>query len=160
MTGVGLRHLGTGEAGARWCADVYRHSWPHGARGSYTDEELAERLAARPLRYWEQLLVRSTVRLAGTHDGARGFATVTPEDDGDELSYLFVEPAAFGTGLADELHTAALDAHRGPLRAWTLAANHRALAFLGARGWAAGDPGLRPAWDGGHHYLLLEHPGS
>ena len=67
--------------------------------------------------------------------GGRGFALV----GNDWLQRLFVRRAAWGTGLADELHAAALDALRelGATSAslWCLAENARARRFYEKRGW-------------------------
>ncbi len=68
-------------------------------------------------------------------DDGRGFALVGR----GWLQRLFVREAAWGTGLAEELHTAALDVLRelGARRAslWCLAENARARRFYERRGW-------------------------
>lgn len=65
----------------------------------------------------------------------RGFALVGH----DRLQRLFVVPSAWGTGVADELHAAAVDTFRelGTERAslWCLAENARARRFYERRGW-------------------------
>lgn len=154
------RPLGTTPADAALCAAVYARSWPLGAAHDYTPAEIAERLATRPLGYWLELLERSRVRLHASWEDAHGFALISPTPDGDELSYLFVEPEAFGTGLAHTLHAAALAAAPGPLRAWVLAGNARALAFYTRRGWQLGDPDAQPHWAGRQRFRLLERPDS
>ena len=71
-----------------------------------------------------------------TRDDA-GFVAV----DGDWLEAMYVRPAAWGSGLADELHAAALDQLRahGAVRArlWVLALNGRARRFYERHGWRA-----------------------
>ena len=87
--------------------------------------------------------VRSTVRKqledpANTvliEGGGRGFALA-----GDGwLHRLFVREAAWGSGVADELHAAALDALRAlggtSASLWCLAENTRARRFYEKRGW-------------------------
>ena len=65
----------------------------------------------------------------------RGFALV----GGGQLYRLYVRDPAWGTGVADELHAAALDAlrERGKASAslWCLAENVRARRFYERRGW-------------------------
>jgi GNAT superfamily N-acetyltransferase len=52
------------------------------------------------------------------------------------LQKLYVRPAAWGTGLAGELHDAALAGLDGThARLWTLEENHRARRFYEKRGW-------------------------
>jgi GNAT superfamily N-acetyltransferase len=49
------------------------------------------------------------------------------------LHGFYVLPELWGTGVADELHAAALD--RGVVTLWCLAENHRARRFYEKRGW-------------------------
>ena len=72
--------------------------------------------------------------IAGASDG---FVAV----DGEWLEAMYVLPSAWGSGLADELHAAALDQLRahGATRAhlWVLELNGRARAFYERHGWQA-----------------------
>jgi len=96
------------------------------ARYPYPDEIVRDQLR-------EQLEDPENVLLID-RDG-RGFALAGHH----LLQRLFVRPAAWGTGVADELHAAALDALRelGTATAslWCLAENGRARRFYEQRGW-------------------------
>jgi GNAT superfamily N-acetyltransferase len=67
----------------------------------------------------------------------RGFALV----GGGELYRLYVCESAWGTGVGEELHAAALDALRelgaSSASLWCLAENARARRFYEGRGWRA-----------------------
>jgi len=68
-------------------------------------------------------------------DAEEGFALVTE----GWLQKLYVRPAAWGTGVAAELHDAALAELRalggGEAQLWTLEHNDRARRFYERRGW-------------------------
>lgn len=68
---------------------------------------------------------------------AQGFAAV----DGEWLESMYVRPAAWGTGAADELHAAALAELRARgvdrARLWVLEQNGRARRFYERHGWRA-----------------------
>ena len=74
---------------------------------------------------------------------AGGWATIADEGfvavDGEWLEAMYVLPSAWGGGLADELHAAALDQLRahGAMRArlWVLELNGRARRFYERHGW-------------------------
>ena len=74
---------------------------------------------------------------------AGGWATLADEGfvavDGEWLEAMYVLPSAWGSGLADELHAAALDQLRahGAMRArlWVLELNGRARRFYERHGW-------------------------
>jgi diamine N-acetyltransferase len=53
--------------------------------------------------------------------------------DGDRLVGFYVLPGWWGTGVADELHDAAVE--RGARTLWCLEENHRARRFYEKRGW-------------------------
>jgi RimJ/RimL family protein N-acetyltransferase len=55
--------------------------------------------------------------------------------DGDRLAGFYVLPGWWGTGVAEELHAAALE--RGARKLWCLEENRRARRFYEKRGWRA-----------------------
>jgi GNAT superfamily N-acetyltransferase len=69
--------------------------------------------------------------------GEDGFVAVAPP----WLEALYVKPAAWGSGVADELHAWAVGELRaagvGTARLWVLEQNLRARRFYERRGWAA-----------------------
>jgi len=77
------------------------------------------------------------------YTAAGGWATLADDGfvavDGEWLEAMYVLPAAWGGGLADELHAAALDQLRahGAMRArlWVLELNGRARSFYERHGW-------------------------
>ena len=78
-----------------------------------------------------------------TYTDAGGWATLADDGfvavDGEWLEAMYVRPAAWGGGLADDLHAAALDQLRahGAMRArlWVLELNGRARSFYERHGW-------------------------
>ncbi len=78
-----------------------------------------------------------------SYTSAGGWAVVTDDGfvavDGEWLEAMYVLPAAWGSGLADRLHAAALDQLRahGAVRArlWVLELNGRARRFYERHGW-------------------------
>ena len=77
------------------------------------------------------------------YTAAGGWATFADDGfvavDGEWLEAMYVLPAAWGGGLADDLHAAALDQLRahGAMRArlWVLELNGRARSFYERHGW-------------------------
>jgi GNAT superfamily N-acetyltransferase len=77
------------------------------------------------------------------YTAAGGWAMLTDEGfvavDGEWLEAMYVLPAAWGRGLADQLHAAALDQLRahGAMRGrlWVLELNGRARRFYERHGW-------------------------
>jgi GNAT superfamily N-acetyltransferase len=107
------------------------------------------RLGDRDLLWWQRKLAAAPIRISGESAlGGSGFALAAPADGRWELSYLFVEPEAFGSGLAAALHDAAIDQLRGVTNAvdgWVLNGNERSQRFLARRGWT--NHGVRtPPW--------------
>ena len=143
------------------CGLIYVRSWPATASASHSLEQLYERVVKRGPDYWVGYLERSPVRLIGQCDGARGFVLVTQKAEGLELSYLFVEPEAFGSGLAGELYGAALaKPHPRPEFAWVLSSNERSLRFFDRRGWEVDEDAGQPDWAAGQHYVKLTLPAA
>ncbi|MFW6773739.1 N-acetyltransferase family protein [Nocardioides sp. CPCC 205120] len=127
------------EAGAR----LHATCWDEGYRGVIADEHLDRVLARHPQRVelWEQLVAQG-VHLAVRRDAAAeellGFAVAGPARDPDapterELGAIYVRRAAWGTGVADALLTAALGDE--PACLWVLADNPRAHRFYARHGF-------------------------
>jgi GNAT superfamily N-acetyltransferase len=118
---------------------VYARSWPATCRENFTADEVIARLGARDLLWWQRRIAASPVRFAGgPANGGFGFALAEPVGDGWDLTYLFCEPEAWGTGLADALHAAAVESLRpttSTVGAWILAGNARSRHFFASRGW-------------------------
>jgi putative acetyltransferase len=85
----------------------------------YPDDEIRERWR----RFPGTVL---TVERAGEIVGVAGV-------EGEWLHGFYVLPEWWGTGVADELHAAAVG--RGAARLWCLEENHRARRFYEKRGW-------------------------
>jgi GNAT superfamily N-acetyltransferase len=75
----------------------------------------------------EELLVRGGHVVLDPQE--RGFALVADES----LQQLFVRPAAWGTGVAGELHDRATDL--GARKLWVMEQNERARRFYEKHGW-------------------------
>jgi len=143
------------------CGLIYVRSWPVTAKASHSAEELYERLVKRGPDYRVGCLERSPVRLIGKLEGSRGFILATQKAEGLELSYLFVEPEAFGSGLAADLYDAALaEPHPRPEFAWVLSSNERSLRFFDRRGWEVDENAPQPDWAAGQYYMKLILPAA
>lgn len=118
---------------------VYSRSWPTTCRGDFHPDEIIERLGSRDLRWWQRKLEGSPVRFAGgSHEGPAGFALAVIEEGVWDLTYIFCEPAAFGTGLAGVLHDAVIEELRPAtdiIGSWILVGNTRSQRFFETRGW-------------------------
>lgn len=150
-----LSELAVTAEAAALCGLIYARSWPITATHTYGGAAVAARIAERPVSFWAGMLARSPVRVVGAVGGSYGFALVTDTEHGFELSYIFVEPEAIGTGLAAALYDEVLDRAPGPLHAWVLTGNERSLRFFAARGWAPDPKAGQPSWAGGHTYTRL-----
>lgn len=128
---------------------VYARSWPETCRSDFSADEVITRLGERELLWWQRKVASSPIRIGGGPAlGGFGFALAAPEGDGWDLGYLFVEPEAFGAGLAGDLHDAAITQLRGVtdlVGGWVLQGNVRSQRFLTTRGWV--NCGLQaPPW--------------
>jgi GNAT superfamily N-acetyltransferase len=148
---VTVTALGTSAADAALCGLVYVRSWPTTAACTYSPPQIQARLVERGPGYWVDHLERSPVRFSGHVNGRYGFVLITTEPEGRELSYLFVEPEAFGTGLAEALYDSAMAQieHR-PHHAWIISCNERSLRFFTRRGWRIEHGAGQPCWADGH----------
>jgi GNAT superfamily N-acetyltransferase len=140
---------------------VYARSWPTTCRADFSADEIIERIGSRDALWWAHTIASSPVRIAGgpSSDGLGfGFALASPEGDGWDLSYLFCEPEAFGTGLAGALHDTAvreLATSGQKVGAWILQGNLRSQRFFERRGWQC--RGLRtPPWVSTARFLRYE----
>lgn len=152
---VQISHLPVTVQSAGLCGLIYVRSWPETASCSYSSAQIGARLVERGPRYWMTHLENSPVRVAGEVDGLWGFGLITSEPEGLELSYLFVEPEAFGTGLAAAIYDELLEDVQGPLCAWVLSGNVRSQRFFIKRGWVFDDRTNQPLWADGHEYIKL-----
>jgi RimJ/RimL family protein N-acetyltransferase len=128
---------------------VYARSWPHTCRSDFSADAVISRLGDRDLLWWQRKLAAAPIRIGGESAlGGSGFALAAPADGRWEMSYLFVEPEAFGSGLAAELHDAVIEQLRevtDVVDGWVLRGNERSQRFLARRGWT--NHGLRtPPW--------------
>ena len=157
--GVFVAPLGMSVSDAGFCGLVYARSWPSSVAAVCGADRVLGRVVGRGVDYWVDQLVRSPVRVVGVKDGRWGFALVTPEPDGLEFSYLFVEPEAFGSGLAAALYSSVMGAGRvRPDHAWVLECNVRSLRFFGSRGWVVDVGAVQPLWADGFRYVRLLAP--
>ncbi len=136
---------------AEGCARVHVVSWRAGYEGMLPAEYLDSLAVADRLPWWEQQLGPSgnpDVEVFVADDpgsgGVRGFATVGPSGDDPAvgvLAQLYLEPGAWGTGIARDLLAAALDSLRARgFVAATLGVardNARARRFYEREGWQA-----------------------
>jgi ribosomal protein S18 acetylase RimI-like enzyme len=158
---VNIRQLEPDDNDAALCGLIYVRSWPETAACSYSREQIHQRLTGRTISFWTRYLDRSPTRLLGSLDGSHGFLLVSHNPGGLELSYLFVEPEAFGSGLASRLYEAALaSASSRPEFAWVLSCNQRSLRFFTKRGWEQDDTASQPAWADSHRYTRLVLPAT
>lgn len=125
---------------------VYSRSWPLTARDDFTADEVIARLGDRDLLWWQRKLAASPIRIGGGPAfGGFGFALAAPVGETWEMSYLFVEPEAFGTGLAAALHDTVIERLQGTtatVEGWVLRGNERSQRFLAKRHWE--NQGLQP----------------
>jgi putative acetyltransferase len=106
------------------CVDSFAHIFPPD-RYPFPHEAIRERWRAFP----------GTVLAAEREGRVVGIAGI----EGCWLHGFYVVPAFWGSGVADELHDAALAALPDcpEVRLWVLAENHRARRFYEKRGWRA-----------------------
>jgi ribosomal protein S18 acetylase RimI-like enzyme len=100
------------------------------------------------LARWSVVLADTDVRVLAVWEQGElaGYAAVDP----GSLRHLAVAPERFGTGLADELHAAAVEhwADHGARRVqlWVLADNTRARRFYARHGWSDDGREQRCPW--------------
>jgi hypothetical protein len=151
-----IEKLFPNDRSATLCAGIYARSWPTTAKSVHSDDYIRARLAGRSLAYWKTYIQRSSLALLGSNSHGQGFCLVTPGDMFLELSYLFVEPEAFGTGLADTLCEQAELTSGRALHAWILEGNQRSQNFFVRRGWICLEGAGQPDWaDGAANFLLF-----
>jgi GNAT superfamily N-acetyltransferase len=90
----------------------------------YGDEPYPD---AAVLQHWQTFAGKVLVR--ERDDEIVGVAGI----EGEWLHGFYVLPGYWGTGVADELHEAAVEL--GAARLWCLAENHRARRFYESHGW-------------------------
>lgn len=150
-----IQKLFPDDRSATLCAGIYMRSWPTTAGGNYSDDQIRARLTSRSLSYWKDLIDRSSLALLGSNSHGQGFCLVTPGDKFVELSYLFVEPEAFGTGLAATLCEQAELTSDRILNAWILSGNERSQRFFTRRGWEPRADVGQPDWSVGDAQFVL-----
>jgi ribosomal protein S18 acetylase RimI-like enzyme len=144
---------------AEGCARVHVVSWQAGYDGLLPAAYLEAMTVADRLPWWEQQLGEAgdptfEVFVADGGGGVLGFAAAVPsrtDVDVGVLAQLYVDPAAWGTGVAPDLLAAATDSLRARgLGAATLSVareNARARRFYEREGWrATGAEELERLW--------------
>jgi len=134
------------EPDAAGIAAVHVATWQSAYRGLLPDEHLD---ALDPVRYtagWRRLLTAARPRaatLVAVVDGSVvGFVDVGPsrDDDGGEVTSIYVRPGSAGTGVGRALLAAATDRLRADgfehAVLWVLRDNTRARCFYASSGWA------------------------
>ena len=114
----------SGRDDAERCFEIQRAASLAAFRHIYGDEPFPDD-AVRG--HWRGF--RGTVLVAERDGRAVGAAAV----DGEWLQGFYVLPELWGSGVAEELHDAAVE--RGVTRLWCLEENHRARRFYEKRGW-------------------------
>ena len=140
---------------ARGLAEVRVRGWQVGYAGFVDADFLAAMSVDENEVRWREIVDGHDehVRVAVVDDRVVGFATTGPYRIGlinegleaidtiGELYGFYVHPDSWGTGVADELHAAALSALRDAdwqtLKLWVLEENHRARRFYERHGWTA-----------------------
>jgi len=132
---------------ARAIAEVHVSSWRAAYPGLVPDHVLAGLSVDHRAQGWGRILADGAQRVvvAESDGGIIGFVHVGPARDGDlgptagQLTTLYVDPGAWGTGVGRALHDAGLDAlgtldyDRAVL--WMLSTNERAGRFYDRQGW-------------------------
>jgi GNAT superfamily N-acetyltransferase len=120
-------------------ARVHVLAWQQGYAGLIPDEVLAGLSVLERTVRWRELLADEAVQVhvAEQTEGVVGFLSVGPGRDEDlpaqttELYALYVDPAHWGTEVADLLMTRAGQS----FALWVLADNPRARRFYARHGW-------------------------
>jgi len=127
---------------------IYARSWSVTAHAQYTVDEITQRLAVRDVTWWCTTLPSAGLTLvAGPVDGGWGFCTVRLGTEA-HLDWLYLEPEAHGSSLADALVVAAAQAARAHgarlLHARVLQGNERSRRFAERHGAQLGQPVVDP----------------
>jgi ribosomal protein S18 acetylase RimI-like enzyme len=136
-------------ADARPIAELHVRSWKAAYPGLVPQDYLDALRPEDRLGMWEQALAGDgwpVVVVAEEGERLVGFVAVAPTGDPDldpervgEVRTLYLDPGAFGSGVADPLMEAGLEAlvAGGMARAmlWALGTNARARRFYERRGW-------------------------
>jgi len=135
------------EADAPALAEIQARAW----RWAYSDFVAYDDMpvAEERLERWRGNVAQGRLRVFDQDGTVVGYASV----DGDQLTSLYVDPAAQGAGVGARLHDDALERLRaeGQTRAWlwVFTANEQGRAFYEHRGWrAVGEPHREPHWVG------------
>ena len=141
---------------------VYARAWPVTCRDDYVADEIIARLGERDLAWWQRKLAHAAIAIAGgPARGGYGFVVVEKNESGRctwDVTYMFCEPEAFGTGLAQLLGTVALESlgpNPGTVGSWILAGNKRSQAAAEKLGWK--NRGIQtPPWGGDATFYRYE----
>jgi hypothetical protein len=138
---------------------VYARSWPTTCRDDYTPDQIIARLGDRDQLWWNQKIQASPVRfVVGSRSGGQGFVLAGNNGEMWEISHLFCEPGAFGSGMAVALHDAAvaeLSVVANHVCAFVLPGNERSQRFFARQGWSC--VGMqRPPWPTSLELLRFE----
>lgn len=159
---IEISELADGSESWQRCCNIYLRSWPATASGIYSPAEIEARFTqVAELAFWERHIGASHRKLLGSvsKDGTRyhGFSAAELTADGWEYGWLFLEPEAFGSGLATALYDATVAGTSGKWFSYILDGNQMSARFLARRGWvpvAAPQPEWAVAL--GHHYTRWE----
>jgi RimJ/RimL family protein N-acetyltransferase len=135
-------------ADAEAIAVVHVDSWRAAYRGIVPDSVLDRLSVERRAAVWRETIKRPGDERVWVVERDRrviGFAATSPARDDDvaagtgEVAAIYLDPAAWSTGLGRQLFGAAVDdlgrRKFGPLVLWVLTANRRARRFYEAAGW-------------------------
>jgi len=159
---ITITELDDGPESWQRCCDIYLRSWPTTSSGIYSPAEIEARLEqVSELSFWAHHIGASHRRLLGSvsKDGElyHGFSAAELTADGWEYGWLFLEPEAFGSGLAAALYDATVEGAVGKWFSYVLDGNPMSPRFLARRGWipvAAAQPEWAVAL--GHRYTRWE----
>jgi GNAT superfamily N-acetyltransferase len=130
-------------------AEIHVDSWQAAYRGQVPDDILAGLSVDRRAEMWESIIAArrrgESVLVAEGDTGVLGFAHVCPSRDADaaeacgEISAIYVDPSAWGTGIGRQLMDAAIarlvDDRYVTGTLWVLVTNQRARRFYESTGW-------------------------
>jgi len=135
------------EADAPALAEIQARAW----RWAYSDFVAYDDMpvAEERLERWRGNVAQGRLRVFDQDGTVVGYASV----DGDQLTSLYVDPAAQGAGVGARLHDDALEQLRAggcsTAWLWVFTANAQGRAFYERRGWrAVGEPHREPHWVG------------
>lgn len=149
-------------------ARVHIASWREAYSGVVAEEHLDRLGTAERAREWRAVLADlgrgTTVWVAQEGEDILGFASLGPSRDEDadrttlEIYTIYLEPSAWGRGVARELMRTVLAAvpETATVTLWALDANERARHFYRRHGFAA-DGVERLEEIGGQHYREIRY---